>query len=186
MNKRNAIRSITLSAVIAAVYAALTMTLPMLSYGPVQLRFSEALTVLPFFLPEAVPGLFLGCVIANLFSPFGIADVIFGSVATLLAALWTSKLKNPWLAPLPPVISNTVIIGAEIAWFETSFGPGFAASWAWNGFTVGLGELGACYVLGMLLLYLLPKIPGVRRFLSEEHLSRLPGQSKEDDPKSVS
>ena len=186
MNKRNAIRSITLSAVIAAVYAALTMTLPMLSYGPVQLRFSEALTVLPFFLPEAVPGLFLGCVIANLFSPFGIADVIFGSVATLLAALWTSKLKNPWLAPLPPVISNTVIIGAEIAWFETSFGPGFAASWAWNGFTVGIGELGACYVLGMLLLYLLPKIPGVRRFLSEEHLSRLPGQSKEDDPKSVS
>ena len=186
MNKRNAIRSITLSAVIAAVYAALTMTLPMLSYGPVQLRFSEALTVLPFFLPEAVPGLFLGCVIANLFSPFGIADVIFGSVATLLAALWTSKLKNPWLAPLPPVISNTVIIGAEIAWFETSFGPGFAASWAWNGFTVGIGELGACYVLGMLLLYLLPKIPGVRRFLSEEQLSRLPGQSKEDDPKSVS
>ncbi len=168
MNKRNAIRSITLSAVIAAVYAALTMTLPMLSYGPVQLRFSEALTVLPFFLPEAVPGLFLGCVIANLFSPFGI------------------KLKNPWLAPLPPVISNTVIIGAEIAWFETSFGPGFAASWAWNGFTVGIGELGACYVLGMLLLYLLPKIPGVRRFLSEEQLSRLPGQSKEDDPKSVS
>ena len=186
MNKRTAIRSITLSAVIAAVYAALTMTLPMLSYGPVQLRFSEALTVLPFFLPEAVPGLFLGCVIANLFSPFGIADVIFGSVATLLAALWTSKLKNPWLAPLPPVISNTVIIGAEIAWFETSFGPGFAASWAWNGFTVGLGERGACYVLGSLLLYLLPKSPGVRRFLSEEQLSRLPGQSKEDDPKSVS
>ena len=113
MNKRTAIRSIALSAVIAAVYTALTMSLPMLSYGPVQLRFSEALTVLPFFLPEAVPGLFLGCVIANLFSPFGIADVIFGSIATLLAALWTSKLKNPWFAPLPPVISNAVIIGAE-------------------------------------------------------------------------
>lgn len=186
MNKRTAIRSIALSAVIAAVYTALTMSLPMLSYGPVQLRFSEALTVLPFFLPEAVPGLFLGCVIANLFSPFGIADVIFGSIATLLAALWTSKVKNPWFAPLPPVISNAVIIGAEIAWFETSFGPGFMTSWAWNGFTVGLGELGACYVLGMLLLYLLPKIPGLRRFLTEEQLNRLPGGRKKAGSESVS
>ena len=127
MNKRTAIRSIALSAVIAAVYTALTMSLPMLSYGPVQLRFSEALTVLPFFLPEAVPGLFLGCVIANLFSPFGIADVIFGSIATLLAALWTSKLKNPWFAPLPPVISNAVIIapgpGTALLWVLASWAP---------------------------------------------------------------
>ena len=112
MNKRTAIRSIALSAVIAAVYTALTMSLPMLSYGPVQLRFSEALTVLPFFLPEAVPGLFLGCVIANLFSPFGIADVIFGSIATLVGAFFTYKIgyRKPeittpqyWLAIACPV-----------------------------------------------------------------------------------
>ena len=87
MNKNNAIRSLCLSAMIAAIYAALTMALPMLSYGPVQLRFSEALTVLPFFFPQAIPGLFLGCAISNILSAYGIVDVIFGSLATLLAAL---------------------------------------------------------------------------------------------------
>lgn len=173
MNK-NAIRSICLSAMIAAAYAALTMALPMLSYGPVQLRFSEALTVLPFFFPEAIPGLFLGCAIANLLSAFGIVDVVFGSLATLLAALWTARLKNPWLAPLPPVICNMVIIGAEIAWFETGFGPGFAAAWVWNGFTVGIGELAACYVLGMLLICQLPKIASFRRLIPETRLNCLP------------
>lgn len=180
MNNKSAIRSICLSAMIAAVYAALTMALPALSYGPVQLRFSEALTVLPFFLPEAVPGLFLGCAIANLISSFGIMDVVFGSLATLLAALWTSRLKNAWLAPLPPVLCNTVIIGAEIAWFETGFGAGFGTAWAWNGFTVGIGELAACYVLGMLLLYLLPKLPAAGRVIPAERLNRLPVRKKRE------
>lgn len=178
MNRQNAIRSLCLSAMIAAIYAALTMALPMLSYGPVQLRFSEALTVLPFFFPQAIPGLFLGCAIANLLSTFGMVDVVFGSLATLLAALWTSKLKNAWLAPLPPVICNAVIIGAEIAWFETSFGPGFVTSWLWNGFTVGIGELAACYVLGMFLLYLLPELPVVLKMIPEYRLIYLPKARK--------
>lgn len=178
MNNQTAVRSLARSAMIAAVYAALTMSLPALSYGPIQLRFSEALTVLPFFLPEAVPGLFLGCLLSNLLSSFGMADVIFGSLATLLAALWTARMKQPWLAPLPPVISNMVIVGGMIAWFEAGgFGAGFLPAWIYNGATVAIGELAACYVLGMLLLYVLPTIPGVRKALTAEQLEKLPRRS---------
>ena len=178
MNQTSPVRSLARSAMIAAVYAALTMALPVLSYGPVQLRFSEALTVLPFFLPEAIPGLFVGCLLANLLSSFGMADVILGSLATLLAALWTSRMKNAWLAPLPPVISNMVIVGGMIAWFEAGgFGAGFLPAWLYNGSTVALGELAACYVLGMLLLYVLPGIPGVSRYLTPEQLDKLPRRS---------
>lgn len=171
--KRNAIYQLCIGAMIAALYAVLTLSLPMLSYSAVQLRFSEALTVLPFLFPGAIPGLFLGCAIANIASTFGILDVVFGSLATLLAAIWTSKLKNPWLAPLPPVICNMVIIGAEIAWFETGLGPGFFAAWLWNGLTVGIGELAACYVLGMILLYVLGNIPALRRVIPAGRLALL-------------
>ena len=90
----------------------------------IRCRFSEALTVLPFFLPEAIPGLFVGCLVTNLMSTVGPLDIILGSMATLLAALWTAKMPNKWLAPLPPVICNAVIIGAMIAWYEAGFGPG--------------------------------------------------------------
>ena len=104
-------RDLTLAAVLAAVYAALTITLPVPQYGAVQIRFAEALTVLPFLFPDATPGLFVGCIIANLFSPF-VLDVVFGSMATLLACLWTSRMTSRWLAPLPPVLCNAVIVGA--------------------------------------------------------------------------
>lgn len=174
MNNQNAIRTLSLSAMIAALYAVLTMSLPVLSYGAVQLRFAEALTVLPFLFPQAIGGLFLGCAISNLLSTFGILDVIVGSIATLLAAIWTSKLKSRWLAPLPPVICNALLIGAEIAWFEAGFGEGFLTAFLWNGFTVGLGELAACYLLGMLLLHQLPKIPFFRNLIPEDRLDRLP------------
>ena len=124
--RNNLTRRLCTGGVIAALYAVLTLALPMLSYGPVQIRFAEALTVLPFFLPEAVPGLAVGCFVANLIgSPYAL-DWVVGTLATLLAALWTSKLKHKWLAPLPPVICNMVIVGAEIAWFEGGFGTGRA------------------------------------------------------------
>ena len=144
-------RDLTLAAVLAAVYAALTITLPVPQYGAVQIRFAEALTVLPFLFPAATPGLFVGCIIANLFSPF-VLDVVFGSMATLLACLWTSRMTSRWLAPLPPVLCNAVIVGAEIAWFFPMEGMGFWAAYGLNAFTVGLGELLACYVLGLPLL----------------------------------
>ena len=103
--KRMNIRELSLAALIAAVYAALTLFLPIPQYDYIQVRVAEALTVLPFFFPAAIPGLFVGCMIANLFSPF-VLDIVFGSLATLLACLWTGRLKNRWLAPLPPVICN--------------------------------------------------------------------------------
>ena len=163
-------RDLTLAAVLAAVYAALTITLPVPQYGPVQIRFAEALTVLPFLFPAATPGLFVGCIIANLFSPF-VLDVVFGSMATLLACLWTSRMTSRWLAPLPPVLCNAVIVGAEIAWFEAGFGPGFGAAYAFNALTVGLGELAACLILGQLLLSALPRVPALRPFIPERRLT---------------
>lgn len=166
-------RRICTGGVIGAFYAVLTLVLPMLSYGPVQIRFSEALTVLPFFLPEAVPGLAVGCFAANLIgSPYAL-DWVVGTAATLLAALWTSKLKRKWLAPLPPVLCNMVIIGAEIAWFEGGFTAAFFPAWGYNALTVGLGELLACYILGMLLIKLLPKLPYFREIVPENRLERL-------------
>lgn len=151
-------RMLCSGAVIAALYAVLTLMLPMLSYGPVQIRFAEAMTVLPFFFPEAIPGLAIGCFIANLLGSPYVLDWVFGTLATLIAALWTSRVKKEWLAPLPPVLCNMVIIGAEIAWFEAGFTSAFPAAWLYNGVTVALGEVLACYVLGMLLVKLLPKI----------------------------
>ena len=152
-------RDLTLAAVLAAVYAALTITLPVPQYGAVQIRFAEALTVLPFLFPAATPGLFVGCIIANLFSPF-VLDVVFGSMATLLACLVTYRLRNirfkglALAASLPPVLFNAVIIGIEIAVMfpdPSSSAPIWLACIT-NGISVGIGELISCTVLGVLLV----------------------------------
>lgn len=165
--RNNLTRRLCTGGVIAALYAVLTLALPMLSYGPIQIRFSEALTVLPFFLPEAIPGLAVGCFVSNLIgSPYAL-DWIVGTAATLLAALWTSRLKHYWLAPMPPVLCNMVIVGAEIAWFEGGFTSAFFPAWIYNGLTVGVGELLACYILGLLLIAALPKIPYFRGLVPE-------------------
>ena len=149
------VRQITLCAMVAALYAVLSYfgSIFGLTYGPIQFRFAEALCVLPFLFPATAPGLFVGCLITNLMSTVGPLDVVFGSLATLLAALWTSRMPNRWLAPL-------------IAWYEVGFGPGFWGMFAFNGLTVALGELGACYVLGSLLLTVLPKIRPLQPLLS--------------------
>lgn len=158
-------RQLATAGIIAAIYAVLTLTLPIPQYLGVQFRVAEAMTVLPFFFPEAIPGLAVGCFLANLLGSPMVVDWIFGTLATLLAAIWTSKLKNRWLAPLPPVLCNAVIVGAEVAWFFPE-GMSFWSAYALNAFTVGLGEAVACYVLGMLLLQLLPRIPALRGRLS--------------------
>lgn len=157
------IRDLTLAAMLAAVYAVLTMALPIPQYAGVQIRFAEALTVLPFLFPAATPGLFVGCLVANLLSPYGALDIIFGSLATLLAAVWTQHTQHKWLAPLPPVLCNAVIVGAVISFEQTGFTGAFAGAFAYNAVTVGVGEAIACYVLGGLLLTLLPKVPALRR-----------------------
>ena len=157
-------RQIALSGIIAAIYTVMSLLSSVfgIAYGPIQCRFSEALTVLPFLFPEAIPGLFIGCVVTNLMSTVGPLDLIFGSLATLLAALWTRRMPNKWLAPLPPVICNAVIVGAMIAWYEVGFTGAFWGMFAFNAVTVGLGEAIACYVLGLLLLQVVSRTPTLR------------------------
>jgi len=166
------LRSLTLAAILAGVYAVLTLTLPVPPFHGIQLRVAEALTVLPFLFPAATPGLFVGCVITNLFSPFPL-DVVCGSAATLLACRLTRRMPNRWLAPLPPVICNMVIVGAEIAWYMTGFGPGFWTAYALNAFTVGVGELIACYCLGLPLLNWLTGVPLIRERIPAESLRKM-------------
>lgn len=149
-------KDLTLAAVIAATYAALTMTLP--AFGSVQCRISEALTVLPFLFPAAAPGIAVGCLVANLLSPYGLVDVICGTAASALAAYLTMKMPNRWLAPLPPVLCNGVIVGAMLAWYEVGFGTSFLPTFVVMGLGVGLGELVACYLFGELLLGALSKV----------------------------
>ena len=108
-------RSLCVSALIAALYAALTLLLAPISYGNIQCRISEAMTVLPILLPQSIPGLFVGCLIANLYTGM-ITDVIFGSMATLLAAVGTYLLRGrPLLAAACPVAANAVIVGAVLS-----------------------------------------------------------------------
>lgn len=144
---------LTRTAMFAAVYAAVTIALAPISYGPLQFRVSEAMTVLPWLYPEAVPGLFLGCLIANLFGGQGVLDIVFGSLATLLAAFLSCRERNLWLAPLYPVVINALVVGAVLSY---ALGLPFWLTAA----QVGLGQLGACYGLGLPLLFALRKARG--------------------------
>lgn len=144
-------------AIIAAFYAAATVLISPLSYGAIQFRLSEALTVLSVFTPAAVPGLTVGCIIANLASPYGIWDIVFGSAATLLAAITARTLRRitfkgiPVLSVLMPVIFNAVIIGTEIAMLTPSDSSKLAL-FAISALQVGAGELAVC-VLGGIPLF---------------------------------
>ena len=147
------LRYLLQAALIGGVYAALTMVLAPISYGPMQVRISEALTILPFFTPAAVPGLFIGCIVANSISLYGIPDLVFGSIATLIAALCSRFLrKRAWLVPLPPVLLNGVIIGGML-YFVYGVQPSLIVDMLW----VAAGELVACYMIGLPLLKLLDR-----------------------------
>ena len=160
-------RKIAFAGTVAALYAALTVALAPIAYGPIQFRITEALSVLPFFFPVAVPGLFIGCVIANLLSPYGLMDVVVGSAASLLAALCTmqigrigrGRVSAKVLACLPPVVFNAVFIGAMLAWFMVSDNQAdvFLAAFLVSGAQVGLGQLTVLYAIGLPLLLYLPK-----------------------------
>lgn len=161
--KRFSLRFLSRAAIIGALYAGLTIGLAALSYQVSQIRFAEALTVLPFFFPEAIPGLFLGAVIANLFSPFGLIDVIFGSLITFLAAICTFlvglALKNQikrlpffflaiFLAPLFPVLFNSFGVSLYLLKFNLVSGYTYLGAVL----SILTGELIACYLLGGPLL----------------------------------
>lgn len=137
-------------AIIAALYAVITILLAPISYGLVQVRVSEALTILPFIFPESVIGLFLGCLIANVYGGFGLIDIVFGSLATLIAAYLTRLMPNMWLAPLPPVLVNAVIVGFILKYV---LGAPLLLSMVY----VAVGQVLSCYFLGLPLLYLLKK-----------------------------
>ncbi len=145
-------------AIIAAFYAAATILISPISYGPVQFRISEALTVLSVFTPAAVPGLTIGCILANLASPYGVWDIIFGSLATLTASVSARKLRHikfrglPLLSIIMPVIFNALIVGAEIA-FLTPGGSSELAVFAVSALQVGAGELVVCLLGGIPLYY---------------------------------
>jgi uncharacterized membrane protein len=145
--------------IIAALYFVLTVAIAPLSYGQLQVRISEALCILPFFTPAAIPGLFVGCLLANLFSPFGLWDIVFGSLATLIAALVTYRIKVKWLLPLPTIVINALVIGAELTLLAVLPQFGFLPKdvyWVSVAY-VGAGEAIAAYVLGMPLFFLLGK-----------------------------
>ena len=160
-------RQIATAAIIAALYTVMSLLSSIfgLTYGPIQCRFSEALCVLPFFLPETAWGLGVGCLIANLLSPYGVLDIVVGSAATLLAALLTARCKKKWLAPLPPVLANTVLIGLILAYEQAGTTAAFWPTYAFNALTVGLGEAVACYGLGGVLLWRLDKSKALQRYL---------------------
>ena len=155
MTRRDNINFLIQSALIAALYAGLTYLSGIfgLAYGPIQLRISEVLTVLPAITPTAIPGLTIGCFIANIGS-FNVADMIFGTFATFVAALLTYCLRNiklkkiPILSLLAPVIVNAVIIGFEIA---VLYLPQGYSLWGFiiSALEVGLGELVVCFGLGI-------------------------------------
>jgi len=153
------VRQLTLAALVSAMYVVLGYfgNIFSLTFGPVQCRFAEALTVLPFLFPGTVWGLFAGCVITNLLSPYGPLDMIFGSLATLLAGCLTARCKRRWVATLPPVLCNAVIVSAVIAFQQVGFTAGFWTAFAFQAVSIGLGQMVACCGLGSLLLTLLPK-----------------------------
>ena len=152
--RKISVRHLTRAAIVGALYAALTLLSSAfgIAYGPVQFRVSEALCVLPFLFPETAWGLFAGCWIANLLSPYGALDMVVGSLATLLAALWTAKCRRKWLAPLPPVVCNAVLVGAVLAWQQSGSAAAFAPAFVMNALSVGLGEAVVCFGLGLFLL----------------------------------
>ena len=159
-------------AVIAAAYAVLTILLAPISYGPVQFRVSEALTVLPFLMPCTIWGLWIGCILANLYTG-SVIDIVFGSLATLLAALFTAyfgkkgdTVKNRLLGCLMPVLFNAVIVGAVLTWgYQIRPAPEPIKSFVFNAASVGVGELGVLYFIGYTLLRQLPRIRSFRAFV---------------------
>ena len=159
MNKNNTLKLVT-GGLIAALYVVLTILAAQfnLASGAIQVRFSEALTILPVFTASAVPGLTVGCVLANLLTGCAAWDVVFGSLATLIGAVGTRLLKDkPLLAWIPPVLSNMAII--PIILIKVYAVPD---AWWFLVLTIGAGEIISCGLLGLLLWRSLKNIPQIK------------------------
>ena len=150
--KNKSVLFLAQAAMIAAIYVALTYLFAPISFSEIQVRIAEALTILPVFTPAAIPGLFIGCLLGNIMGGALIPDVVFGSLATLIGAFFTWKLRerHPFLAPVPPIVSNTLIVPFVLRYaYEIDLPIPLMM------LTVGAGELLSCGVLGMLLYYAL-------------------------------
>jgi len=158
-------RALAQAGIIAALYVALVLSNAMFSYGMIQIRIAEALTILPLFMPAAIPGVFIGCLIANIFSPFpNIIDIVFGSLTSLLASIMTyqigrdlaktkvKELPKFLLAAIPPVLANAIIVGTYVGilWYPAI--PVYLVM-----LSVGAGQVVACYLLGGFLYFGLRK-----------------------------
>ena len=142
------------AAVIAALYVVLTYVFCAFASGVIQVRVSEALTILPAFTPAAIPGLVIGCLLSNTLTGCVLLDIIFGSVATLIGALGSYALRrHTWLVPIPPIVSNMIIVP-----FVLRYAYGATDAFPFMIATVGAGEIISCYLLGMILYGALKKV----------------------------
>ena len=174
MNMKNlSVRRLVRCAVIAAVYVVVCLVLAPFSYGAVQVRVAEALCLLPVFGAEYIVGVTLGCFLATLLGST-VVDVVFGTLATLLACLVTYKLRDIRVkglaipASLPPVVFNMIIVGAFEITFFFSDGAPTAMLAVFNAVTVGIGELISCTILGVALVKLIESNAGLNKIFTEE------------------
>lgn len=161
--KKHSIYHLTKAALIAALYVVLTYLASALGLasGSIQVRFSEALTILPLFTPAAIPGLFVGCLLSNLLTGAALPDIIFGSIATLIGAYGTYMIrKYKYLSPLPPIAANTVIVP-----FILYYAYGIRPLWL-SFITVGIGEIISCGIFGILLIIMIEKT-ALKKMLQE-------------------
>ena len=150
---RKYVLNITQGALIAVLYVVLTVVFALISFGAMQVRISEVLTVLPMFVSSAVPGLFVGCILANIIGGEKIWDTAFGSIATLIGAFGGYLLrKNRWLVPIPSIVSNTIIVPFILRYaYEVQIAIPLLMLY------VMIGEIISCYILGELLISILQK-----------------------------
>ncbi len=168
MIKNNNLIRTARAGLIASLYVVLTLIVAPVAFGPFQLRPSEALTVLPLYFPEAVPALFIGCIISNTMSSYGMIDILFGSLATLIAAFLTAKMKSKYMAPLPSVLVNALIVGATVSYVMMSeANKGFWVLFATNFLSVGASQACVCYALGV------PLATAVEKYLKKQNSKHL-------------
>ena len=155
--KNKGLRSITYSAIIGAMYVVLTWLSNAfgLASGAVQLRLGEALAILPYFTPSAIPGLVIGCLISNISMGCSLLDIIVGTIATLLGAIGTSKLKNKYLSPIPPILANTILVPFVVI-------ASYTHDWSIGSYLLTLGgvfagEVVSVYIFGIVLLIAIEK-----------------------------
>lgn len=161
MKKEQTVRRMTTAAMIAAIYTVLTLIFAPIGFGPIQCRVAEALVILPYFTPAAIPGVTIGCFLGNLFGGAVPMDVLFGTLASFLGALGTYALRrHRFLVSVPPIIANTLIIPwvLKLAYGAPDLLPYLML-------TVGLGEIVAVGVFGTVLLVVLEKYPVIFRAL---------------------